>query len=209
MKAAPAFTLAFLAGLTVHAAPITYDFEDVPLGMTQSFTDVRGGVAANFSTIDPSGFDVYQNSGLFLLPPFMGHAISNGTGFPIDIRYPVSLVSASLDFGTDNLPGVSAVATLKAYVGGPGGVLVASISVPGTVPLGGEFPQGIASVSASAFDTLVVSGTQPGLAIDNLTVSAVPEPSSILLVLSGMLAVVSRRRDSSAPAARSKTETVE
>lgn len=193
MKAASAIILAFLAGPAAYAASIIYDFEDVPLGMTHSFTDVRGGVAANFSTLDPSGFDVYQNSGLFLLPPFMGHAVSNGTGFPIQIRFPVSFVSASLDFGTDNLPGISSVATLKAFMGGPSGVLVAGISVPGTVPPGGEFPQGTVSISASGFDTLVVSGTQPGLAIDNLTVSAVPEPSSILLVLSAMV-VVSRRR---------------
>ena len=191
MKAGSAVALTFLAGLTAHAALVTYDFEDVPLGRVPSFTDTRGGVALNFSTLDPSGLEVYQNSGLFLLPPFMGHAVSNGTGFPIVMQFSVALGSASLDFGTDNLSGVSPSVTLKAYEGGTSGVLVANISTVGTVPLGGEFPQGIAMISAPDFDTLVISGAQPGLAIDNLTVSTVPEPSLTLLVFGAMVVMIS------------------
>ncbi|HTP35542.1 MAG TPA: hypothetical protein VMJ75_25365 [Candidatus Acidoferrales bacterium] len=192
MKAALVVVLGILAGVTAHAALVTYDFEDVPLGRVPTFTDTRSGVVANFSTLDPSGLDVYQNSGLFLLPPFMGHAVNNGTGFPIIIQFSASLGSAALDFGTDNLPGISPSVTLKAYEGGPGGALVASISTLGTVVA--EFPQGTATISGPAFDTLVVSGTQPGLAIDNLTVSTVPEPSSTLLVFSAAVVLIARAR---------------
>jgi hypothetical protein len=194
MKAALAAVLSLLAGLTAHAAVVTYDFEDVPLGTVPSFTDVRGGVVANFSTLDPSGLGVYQNSGLFLLPPFMGHAVSNGTGLAIDVQFSTSLGSASVDFGTNNLPFVNALVTLKAYEGGPSGVLVANTSILGAIPFGGEFPQGTASISAPAFDTLVISGSQPGLAIDNLRVSTVPEPSLTLLVFSAMVVLISLGR---------------
>ena len=151
---------------------------------SRSYANLRTGPILN----------VYQNSGLFLLPPFMGHAVFNGTGFPIHIRFSVSLGSASLDFGTDNLPGISTLVTLKAYQGGPGGVLVANISTPGIVPLAGEFPQGTISISAPVFDTLVISGMQPGLAIDNLAVSTVPEPSSTLLAFGAMLVLISLGR---------------
>jgi hypothetical protein len=113
----------------------------------------------------------------------MGHAVSNGTGFPINITFSASLESASLDFGTNNLAGVSFEVTLRAYRGGPGGVLLATTSTLGILPSSGFFPQGTASISAAGFDTLVVSGAQPGLAIDNVTISSVREPGSICIFL--------------------------
>ena len=61
--------LSFLAELTAHDALVTHDFEDVTLGMVPSFTDARSRVVANFSTLDPSGLDVYPNSDLLLLAP--------------------------------------------------------------------------------------------------------------------------------------------
>jgi hypothetical protein len=187
--------LSFLAGLTGNAAVITYDFEDVPLGTVSSFIDPKGGVVATFSST--SDLHVYQNAGTFLLPPFMGHAVSNGTGFPINITFSASLESASLDFGTNNLAGVSFAVSLQAYRGGPGGVLLATTSTLGILPGGSSsFPQGTASISAAGFDTLVVSGAQPGLAIDNVTISSVPEPGSIYVFigLSGLLCLENARK---------------
>src|SRR5262249_53093373 len=127
-----AVVLCFLACLNANAAAITYDFEDVPLGFVSSFIDSKGGVVATFSST--SVLDVYQNAGTFLLPPFMGHAVSNGTGFPINITFSAPLESASLDFGTNNLVGVSFAVTLQAYRGGPGGVLLATTSTLGILP---------------------------------------------------------------------------
>jgi hypothetical protein len=195
----PALIFSCLAGLSAHAALITYDFEDLPLGRMQSLTDSKGGVVATLTTTDPSGLGVSQNSGTSFAPPFMGHFVSNGTGFPIDISFSSPLDSASLDFGTDNLAGISTLVTVKAYEGGPSGVLLFASSTLGSVTAGFSFPQGAINISAPGFDTLVVSGAQPGLAIDNLTVSTVPEPGSLgmLVVLSGFLGLVKRGRGSS------------
>jgi hypothetical protein len=188
-----------MAGLTCNAAVITYDFEDLPLGRVQSFSDSKGGVIATFTTLDPSGLDVYLNSGTFLLPPFAGQSVANGTGFPITITFSASLESASVDFGTDNLAGVSTLFTMKAYRGGPNGILLATSTTPGIFPDGpSSFPQGIGSISAPGFDTLVVSAPQPGLAIDNLTITTVPEPGylTIFIVLTGLFCWAYRRRKS-------------
>ena len=78
----------------------------MPITARTSRTEPRR-IRASFSTASSTGLNVYQNSGSFLPPPFMGHAISNGTGFPIIVTFSTSLDSASLDFGINNLPGVS------------------------------------------------------------------------------------------------------
>jgi len=182
-----ALALGLLVSATTHAATITYDFEDVALGQVQTFNVVKGGVVASFSTTDSSGLHVYLNSGSFLPFPFMGQAVSNGTGFPINIGFSTLLDSASLDFGTNNLAVVSTLVTLKAYRGGPGGLLLATTSVTG-VPGLSQFPQGSINILAPGFDTLVLSAQQPGLAMDNLRVSTVPEPDSLsLLLVSGFI----------------------
>jgi hypothetical protein len=180
--------LSFLTGLTANGASITYDFEDLALGTLGPFTDSKGGVVAMFSSPTDPGFGVAQNSGEFA-PPFMGKFITNGTGFPIDISFSESLQAASLDFATDNLSGVSTLVTVKAYRGGPNGLLLATLGTLGVIPPGSEFPQGVATISAPGFDTLVISGAQPGLAVDNLTVSTVPEPGSLgmFVLLSGLV----------------------
>lgn len=149
-----------------------------------------------FSSPTDPGFGVAQNLGAFA-PPFKGKFITNGTGFPIDISFSEFLQSASLDFATDNLPFVSTLVTVKAYRGGPNGLLLATLGTPGAIPPGFNFPQGVATISAAGFDTLVISGAQPGLAVDNLTVSTVPEPGPLgMFVLLSGLACYSKTRKS-------------
>jgi len=117
----------------------------------------------------------------------MGHAITNGTGFPIIIAFSTAVDSASLDFGINNLPGVSNLVTLRAFSGGSAGTLLATSTALG-IPGASQFPQGNVSISAAGFDTLVLSGQQPGLAMDNLTISTVPEPDSFsMLVVAGLV----------------------
>jgi len=183
-----AVVLAVLIGVPGNASVITFDFEDIPLAdNVATFNSVRGGVVASFRTTDSSGLDVYQNSGSFLPPPFMGHAITNGTGFPIIIAFSTAVDSASLDFGINNLPGVSNLVTLRAFSGGSAGTLLATSTALG-IPGASQFPQGNVSISAAGFDTLVLSGQQPGLAMDNLTISTVPEPDSFsMLVVAGLV----------------------
>jgi hypothetical protein len=193
MKLVSVTLLMLLSGLAANAESITFDFEDVPLGRVTSFTETKGGIVATFTTTDPSGLDVYQNSGSFFPPPFMGHAVENGTGFPIIVTFSMPLESASVDFAMDNLQGISTLFTMKAYSGGTGGTLLATSGTLGTPPAPLGFPQGTGTISALGFDTLVFSGPQPGLAIDNLTVStavsAVPEPGTLSMLLIGLLAV--------------------
>ena len=181
-----AFVFVLCMSITAHASVITFDFEDLPLGTVPTFTEVKSGVVAFFSTTNPTGITVYLNSGTFLPPPFQGKAISNGTGFPINMVFSTLLDSASLDFATNNQPLPSGIVTLRAYRGGSSGVLLAtSTAVGSTLTL---FPQGSISISAAEFDTLVLSGNQPGLAMDNLRISTVPESDSFsMLVLSGLL----------------------
>jgi hypothetical protein len=136
-----------LRGLTANAASILYDFENLPLGTVQSFTDSQGGIVATFTTTDTSGLGVYQNSGSFLPPPFMGRAVENGTGFPIIITFATTLQSASVDFGEDNLPFVSPLFTIKAYSGGVSGLLLATSTALGSYAFG-NFPEGVATISA-------------------------------------------------------------
>jgi len=158
----------------------------MPITARTSRTEPRR-IRASFSTASSTGLNVYQNSGSFLPPPFMGHAISNGTGFPIIVTFSTSLDSASLDFGINNLPGVSNLITLRAFSGGMSGTLLATSTALG-IPGASQFPQGNVSISAAGFDTLVLSGQQPGLAMDNLIVSTVAEPDSFsMLVVAGLL----------------------
>ena len=161
LKLGSAILLMFLSSLAANATSITFDFEDLALGRVTSFTESKGGIVATFTTTDPSGFSVYQNSGSFLPPPFMGQAVSNGTGFPINITFSTPLESASVDFGMDNFPNVSTLFTMKVYSGGTGGILLATSGTLGSTPPGGVFPQGRGTISAVGFDTLVLSGPQP------------------------------------------------
>ena len=67
------------------------------------------------------------------------------------------------------------------------GTLLATSTALG-IPGASQFPQGNVSISAAGFDTLVLSGQQLGLAMDNLIVSTVAEPDSFsMLVVAGLL----------------------
>ena len=172
-------------------ADATFNFDSDTLGTTTPFTDTNNGVSATFSSpSDPGGFLVI---GVSTFDTLTGKVLIDNpsTNRTLAIQFSSLQSAISLDFATDSPGGV--LFDLDAF---DGGTQVGSVTAIGSIPLGFTFPEGIISFSGAEFDSVVLSApTAPAFAIDNVTVTGVPEPTSlpVSVLALGVLALVWRR----------------
>lgn len=172
-------------------ADATFNFETNTVGTTTPFTDTNNGVSATFSSSsDPGGFLVI---GVSTFDTLTGKVLIDNpsTNRTLAIQFSSLQSAISLDFATDSPGGV--LFDLDAF---DGGTQVGSVTAIGSIPLGFTFPEGIISFSGAEFDSVVLSApTAPAFAIDNVTVTGVPEPTSlpVSVLALGVLALVWRR----------------
>jgi hypothetical protein len=188
-------SLALLAGFSVTVrAAVVFNFDaDVP-GKATQFTDTVSGLSATFaSSGDPGGFAVTPSffstlTGNVLLDP--GPAgLDNLT---LTITFSAPQTNILMNFATNSVSGVPF--NLDAF---NGAVAVGSATATGSIPSGFFFPEGLISFNGPTFNRIVLSSPAAlDFAIDNVTLGAVPEPSSLLLVAFAAIgaAAVRRRR---------------
>jgi hypothetical protein len=201
-------TFVFVAGSGMVArADSIFNFEDLALGTQAPFTETNNGVTATFTSSFPNTFDIETDpsgigSGqrLIQIDTTTAMNVSLTVAFGGQQFQSVSLPFAILGITADN---PAPQLTLQALLNG---TAVGSISAPTTTNLpnaGPFYSTGSLSFSpGSAFDSLVLTSSRNGFAIDDLSVSTsavsgVPEPASIALLMFGMagtLMFVRRRR---------------
>jgi hypothetical protein len=179
-------------GIPAYCVPISvFNFDADALGTATTFSDLNNGLTATFSsTADPGGFAVGPSFFLTLTANvLLDPGPSGASGIALDIKFSSLLSSVSLTFATDG-PGTFFLDAYKA------GVIVGGASTMGTVPPGFTFPEGTITFNPVPFDEIVLSSpSTPFFAIDNvMATTAVPEPSMLLLITTGLLGVGSRLR---------------
>lgn len=160
-----------------------FNFDSDPVGEATPFSDTNNGLTATFSSpADPGGFAIAPSffstlTGNVLLDP----GPAGAAVIPLDIAFSTNATSASMAFATDG----GGTFFLNAY---ENGTLVGSASAVGVIPPGFSFPEGAISFNGATFNSIILtSPSTPYFAIDNLSVGVVPEPSSLLLMGSGLL----------------------
>jgi hypothetical protein len=192
-KAAGAVAVA--AALVPAPAQATlFDFENIALGTTTTFTDKVGGLTATFTgsaSVCSSGGQFVSLTGNIEAQELC--TAGNQTG-PLGISFSSDLSSVSFDFATVELvPGTPGALTVQAFENAN---LVATAVFNSTVPPGNPGGEGLASI-AGTFNRLVLTGDTSDtlLAIDNINTPAlVPEPASIALLGTGLASLVLLRR---------------
>jgi hypothetical protein len=168
----------------LRAAPINYNFDTDVIGKATSFTDTASGLGATFSSSsDPGGFVVASTflstlTGNVLFDP--GPAGLNN--LTLTILFSAPQTSISIDFATNS--GLGVPLNLDAFNGASA---VGSTSATGSIPANFSFPEGVITFSGPAFNMVTLSSTAADFAIDNVTVTAAPEPGSFWLLLLGVL----------------------
>lgn len=189
------FVFVFVLALGGLACPNSYAASITP------FTNIDNGISAAFSSSgDPGGFSVvpsffsFDTTGNVLEDP--GPAGLDNLTLTVAFSEPITNIN--LDFAL-NTYGVSDQLTLSAYSGTSS---IGSNSATGTFPVGYLYPEGTIGFSySSGFDSVVLSSNAQDFAVDNIAVttstganatfnfntSSVPEPSTILLFVFGLL----------------------
>lgn len=194
-------TVAVLALILVVApfkaadASVIYNFETVPAGTVEPFSVTVSGLTASFSS--PGTFQVgnFQPNNLF-----SGNSLFDADQpiQPLFVAFSSVLNDISLVFAQNGAPG--AAFTLTALLGGVGGATVGTVSVTGANAFSG-FPGGTISFGGVPFDAIRLGTTTADFAVDNITVNAVPEPASLLLLGTGIAGLAARMRRRSGKAA--------
>lgn len=189
--------LLLLVGPTSAARAGTIDFESVLLGTAVPFTVTSGGISASFTST--AGFVVASS----FFSTLTGHVLLDADPViaPLFVAFNQPLSSISLNFALNTI-NPTVPLTLSTFLGGPGGTLVGTTQATGAIPPGFAFPEGLVSF-AGVFDTVRLSTSAQDFAIDNVNftpVSAVPEPSSLLLLATGAAGVLTRMRAQRRPA---------
>jgi hypothetical protein len=195
--------LAAVLGTIVLAAATTasaqaFDFEAVPVGTTVPLSITSGGLGATFTS--GAGFSVQSAS---FLSTLTGNVLRDfdAVRSPLTITFSAPLTGISLRFATNDLLGTTGL-TLQAR---DGAALVGSVRVPGVVPDGWLYPEGVIGFAGPTFTSVVLSSTAPDFAVDQIVVAqvgVVPEPGTVALVGTGVVLVAGtaarRRRTPSA-----------
>ena len=175
-------------GSLVLSSDPVFNFDSDVVGKATPFTDTVLGLGATFtSSGDPGGFAVTPTflstlTGNVLLDP--GPAGLNN--LTLTIVFSAVQTSISMNFATNSATGVPF--NLNAFNGASA---VGSASATGVIPLGFSFPEGVVSFSGPSFNRVVLSSPSAlDFAIDNVSVSAVPEPGSLSLLGFGALGAI-------------------
>jgi hypothetical protein len=188
----------FLAAAALCAAAnatSVFNFDNDGLGTSTGFTDTNNGISATFtSTADPGSFVVYASMFDTLTGNVLGDPGPAGQGgLALAVNFSTDLASVSLDFATADF-GTPSPLIITGY---ENSTLVGSTSATGSVPAGYEFPEGAITFSGGPFNNIVISSAAPDFAVDNIDVTAAPEPAVVGLVGLGLLSLavpVLRRR---------------
>jgi hypothetical protein len=185
-----------------RAATITFDFNADATGTATPFTDTVSVLSATFSSSgDPGGFQI---AGSFFLnltrQVLLDPGPANLAFLTLTIRFSAPQSDISMNFATDSATPVPF--SLQAF---NGVTPVGTSSATGTIPSppGGLFtlPEGLIRFGGGPFNSVVLSAAAPHFAIDNITVTDIPEPGSLRLCVAGLAVLVfaCRRRNSYHP----------
>lgn len=198
------FALVAVLGGLVSVAPargdtFMFDFENYPEYTTTTPTSLPSDTVptqlnATFSSPqDPGGYSVFNAPPGVFTNLTGNYLATNAAGNGLDITFAAALDSLSLDFF---LYGGATSVNYELMSGGVNGTEVASGTATTSIT-DGFGVEGVLSVVAGSFDTIAfLPGAGAGLAIDNLSVdTVVPEPTSLALLLAGLVPLgVLRRR---------------
>ena len=173
----------------------TFDFENNTVGQRTAFTDTSNGINATFSTsfdTNRDGYIVLNDTSIFntLNSKYLSYQGSTfSPRLPLAVAFDHTLGTVSVSYAFSD-PGTFTVQELL------NGKIVGTATATGTLQNG--VYQGKLSTGGVIFDSLSLSSTASNLAIDNLTVSAVPEVSTtlslgLMLSLGGLLLRARRR----------------
>jgi hypothetical protein len=164
-----------------------YTFDALAGGTTTTFTDTSDGVTATFSSPDGAVFFVTGSFFASLTGNVLFDVDAAQHALDVEFSSPESFVSLLFALnGAD-----TATLTLEAFLGG---TLVGSVTTGGAVPIGFGFPEGAISFSGAIFDAIRLTSTAADFAIDDVALTAVPEPATVLLLTAGLAGAAFRRR---------------
>jgi hypothetical protein len=175
----------------------SFDFESTALGTTTPFSvTLPGGLTAAFLSLDGSPFTVVDEfqEAVLGFAGLEGHVLldADPAQHTLVIGFSNPLTAIGLNFAIDAQAGSL---MLQAF---NGGTLVGSTTQAGAVPPGHGFAEGFAffsPIAPAVFDRVRLTTTTTNFAVDNITVAAVPEPATLWLVGSGVLAAGLARRE--------------
>jgi hypothetical protein len=161
-------------------ASTVFNFDSDNLGATTTFTNTVNGLSATFSSsADPGGFVVYQSMFETLTGNVLGDPGPAGMdNLALSVNFSANLAAVEFDFATSDFSTPSPL-TLTAYQNSK---LIGSVSSKGQFLSGFSFPEGEIAFAGNPFNRIVISSTATDFAVDNIAVSAAPEPATCALL---------------------------
>ena len=188
-RSAALLLLAVAVPLSLHAGTVVLDFEG--FSDSTSLTTQYPGLTFSNATIITAGITLNE----FEFPPHSGSNVAFDNNGPISISFasPVLSFSGYFTYAVPlTLAGFNATST---QVGSATSAFSSNLALSGDP---GSTPNEFLSVSfASGISSVTITGDPAGgsFVMDDVTyTTAVPEPGSIILLLSGMAGVLAIRR---------------